>query len=63
MKINIVNFARNAKPRQLRWLVGNQLVGWIQEMLCRRAAGEDAGKLIDELAEVCGVNEETKVLP
>lgn len=63
MNIDIVNFARHATRKELQWFVGNQLPGWIQEMLCRKAAGEDAAKLIDELAEVCNVTEETEGLP
>lgn len=62
MNINIVNFARHESRRGLQLFVGRQLPLWIQEMLRRKAAGEDAGKLIEELAEVCCVDEETEVL-
>ena len=62
MKINIVNFARHAKPKALRWMVGQQFPQWIQEMLRRKREGVDCAVLVDELAEVCNVTEETKVL-
>ncbi len=62
MNIDIVNFARHAKPKQLRWMVGRQIPEWIQEMLRRKKAGADPGELIEELAAVCSVDEETEVL-
>jgi hypothetical protein len=62
MKIDIVNFARHAKPRELRWMAGTQFPQWIQEMLKRKAQGEDCGKLIEELAEVCNVTETSELL-
>ena len=62
MNIDIVNFARHAKPKALRWMVGTQFPQWIQEMLRRKREGEDCATLVDELAEVCNVTEETTVL-
>ena len=59
MRIDIVNFSRHATPKELKWMVGTQIPDWIREMLRRKAAGEDSGMLIDELAEVCNVKPET----
>jgi hypothetical protein len=63
MNINIMNFARHGDLKELRWFVGRQVPLWIQDMLKRKAAGEDPATLIDELAEVCCVNEKTELLP
>jgi hypothetical protein len=63
MNIHIVNFARHASRKELQWFCGRQLPLWIQQMLQRKAAGEDAATLIEELAEVCNVTPETEVLP
>jgi hypothetical protein len=62
MKIDIVNFARHDTKKQLRWFVGRQLPLWIQEMVRRKAQGDDPGQLIDELADVCCVTLDTKPL-
>jgi hypothetical protein len=62
MNIDIVSFARNGTKDELRWLVGQQFPLWIQECLRRKAAGEDCGKIIDELATVCNVTMKTEVL-
>ena len=62
MKIDIVNFTRHASPKELRWMCGRQFPQWIQEMLRRKREGCDCAALIDELAEVCNVTEDTKVL-
>ena len=62
MNIDIINFARHAKPKELRWMVGTQFPEWIKEMLKRKREGEDCGKLVDELAEVCNVTEDSEVL-
>ena len=43
-------------------MVGTQFPQWIQEMLRRKREGEDCATLVDELAEVCNVTEETTVL-
>jgi hypothetical protein len=63
INIDIVNFARHATHKELQWMAGQQLPLWIQELLRRKAAGEDAGKLIDEFADVCNVTPDTKILP
>lgn len=63
MRVDIVNFARHNKTRLLRWMVGRQFPEWIQQMLKAKAEGADPGKLIDELADVCCVTLETKLLP
>ena len=57
MTIDIINFARHSSPKELRWLCGRQFPLWIKEMLKRKREGEDCGKLVDELAEVCNVTE------
>ena len=62
MKIDIVNFARHAKPKELRYMVGSQFPKWIIIMLRQKREGVDPAVLIDQLAEVCNVTEETKVL-
>ena len=53
MNMDIVNFSKHGKTKELRWFIGEQLPQWIREMLRRKDAGEDAAKLIDELASVC----------
>jgi hypothetical protein len=63
MKIDLVNFARHAKTRELRLMAGRQIPLWIQELLRKKREGADAGKLIEALADVCNVTEETEVLP
>jgi hypothetical protein len=63
MNINLVNFARYAPPKELRWMCGTQFPNWIKEMLNKKAAGVDCASLIDALAEVCSVTPETEVLP
>lgn len=62
MNIDIVNFARHATRKELRWFVGVQLPLWIKIMLEDKAAGRDPATIIDELAEVCCVTPETEVL-
>ena len=63
MNIDIVNFTRHATLKELRWLCGRQFPQWIQEILRRKRNGENCATLIEELAEVCNVTEETEVLP
>ena len=62
MNIDIVNFARNEKPKALRWFIGKQLPAWIKQMLRAKAAGEDCDRLVDELARVCCVTETSEML-
>ena len=63
MTIDLVNFARHAEKRELRWMVGTQFPVWIKDMLRRKASGVDPAALINELAEVCSVDLSTEVLP
>lgn len=63
MTIDLVNFARHAKTKELRWMAGRQFPLWIKYLLARKAAGDDPGFLIDQLAQVCSVTDETEVLP
>ena len=62
MRVNIINFSIHEEPEMLRWLCGRQFPMWIQQMLLLKAQGEDCGKLIDELADVCCVTLETELL-
>jgi hypothetical protein len=62
MKIDIVNFARHADQRQLRWFVGQQLPQWIKTMLQGIKQGVPGTELINELAETCCVDETTPLL-
>ena len=53
MNIDIVNFARNEKPKALRWFIAEQLPAWIRLMLQGKDDGHDCGDLIEQLASVC----------
>lgn len=58
MRIDIVNFARNERPKILRWFIGEQLPAWIREMLRAKRDGDDPARIIDEFARVCCIDEQ-----
>jgi hypothetical protein len=63
MNIDLVNFSRHAKTKELRGMVGRQMPLWIQELLRKSREGDDPGELIGDLATVCNITEQTEVLP